>query len=198
MRTYNKTGQERISIHNSNGWQDQYERMVRWQTRLTKYNKNISSIEKLHEFLDTLYTCFQNIFAFKDWLFYDRIFTKSELNDFVNNKELLKICRDLANGTKHLDIEYPSVDNNPIILTFWNPFSNQYHSEKKIRILINKKLIDPFGLVIDSIRLWDELLKTKEIVSINYFSEKYSENVLEVESEYYLIYEENKQQIKID
>ena len=127
----------KISIHNSGGWKGQYDRMKRWDKRLENYNCTITDVNHLNDFLDTLYSTYQNIFHLKDWLYNDKIFDQRTLNNFVNKNTEIGLCRDIANGTKHFTLDKNfSVCDNFLIMPMWDPSSkDKYWSDIKIRIM---------------------------------------------------------------
>lgn len=158
--------QSKISIHNSDGWKGQYERMKRWDKRLSKYNGFITDTEHLNDFLDTLYTTCQNIFYLKDWLYKDKILDRKVLNDFVNDNKEIGICRDIANGTKHFTLDNNfSVDDNFLIMSAYDPSNkDRYWSDSKIRIISKAGLFDPFALSKKCIALWTKFLYDKQVL----------------------------------
>ena len=103
-------------MHNSEGWNRQYERMIRWNKRLIKFNDSIPSVDILHDFLDTFYVTCQNVFHLKDWLIKDNIIDRYILNEFISQSNEMGLCRDIANGksilrlTKTLVLEKTSFD----------------------------------------------------------------------------------------
>jgi len=157
----------KISIHNSDGWQGQYERMKRWDKRLETFNCQIKDTNQLHDFLDTLYVTYQNIFHLKDWLYKDNILDKNKLNDFVNQNKEIGICRDIANGTKHFTLDNNfSVDKDFLIMSAYDPSNeDRYWSDNKIRIISRAGLFDPFGLSKKCIALWTMFLCSENILT---------------------------------
>jgi hypothetical protein len=159
--------QTKISIHNSDGWKGQYERMKRWDKRLEKFNCFIVDTEHLHDFLDTLYTTYQNIFHLKDWLYKDEVLDRHTLNNFVNTHKEIGICRDIANGTKHFTLDNNfSIDNNFLIMSAYDPSNNdKYWRDSKIRIISKAGLFDPFALSKKCIAIWTLFLRESQVLT---------------------------------
>ncbi|MEW6775171.1 MAG: hypothetical protein AB1405_02680 [Bdellovibrionota bacterium] len=85
---------------------EQWERVLRWQGRV--HGRSHASPD---EFMDHLYALFQNCFAMRDWLENSEVIPGESLSEIFSAFEL-RLCRDICNGTKHLEITRPSVDAN--------------------------------------------------------------------------------------
>jgi len=67
---------DEITAHKSDGWQGQYNRMIRWINRFEDINSaELNNDSKSHTYFDIMYACFQNIFFLKDWLKEDSVLT---------------------------------------------------------------------------------------------------------------------------
>lgn len=161
---------QEISAHRNDGWRGQYNRIRRW---IDKF-KNLSIAEnkssaKTHEYYDTMYTCFQNIFFLKDWLMneasieFQHIPTlKDDLNTFINSNVVMGICRDICNGTKHYDINNPSIDSEFGFIRQYNPISKiQDNAEWEIIICAGGQVYNPLELIEECVSLWDKFIETK-------------------------------------
>lgn len=87
----------------SEGWRDQYERMLRSHKRLKEAAgpSNIGSDEAR----DALYRFFQDAYHLKDWIKQDPALTsanKSDIEALFNRTIHMQITVDLCNATKHL------------------------------------------------------------------------------------------------
>jgi|SRR5262245_2086512 len=84
------------------GWRDQYNRMKRWSARLTD-----NSFEPRD--VDDFYAFFSCCFHLKDWLKADPAVDPAlgaEAERYVQNHVVaLRLCADLANGSKHFIID---------------------------------------------------------------------------------------------
>jgi hypothetical protein len=102
---------------------DQHERVLRFYSRITRENKTEP------DYLDDLWSFFQNCWHLKDWIKNDPniLATMAEcpsckknqkilvgrtkcLECEVNDCKYLPICADLANGSKHLRLNTPRTD----------------------------------------------------------------------------------------
>lgn len=62
------------------------------------------------QFEDVLFFACQSIWHLKDWVLNDPDFMpkdKEELRNEIHNEQCLRICSDLANGSKHLVLAHP-------------------------------------------------------------------------------------------
>jgi len=98
----------------SEGWRDQYQRMLRSRDRLAEA-AGPSSIGS-DEARDRLYHFFQDAFHLKDWLIHDLGLSESDANDMedhITATDALARCADISNGTKHLKLKRPRIPGKP-------------------------------------------------------------------------------------
>ena len=80
-------------------WTDQRDRMLRSLKRLRGHYRNVDDIR------DDLYHFFQDAWHLKDWIKNDPsapIALKVNIEQKVKASRELRVCADLANGTKHM------------------------------------------------------------------------------------------------
>ena len=87
------------------GWRDQYERMLRWRSRLLREIEtealNGSWETWPDDLWDTAMAFFQSAFHLKDWILHDHADLRAELEFAISSSPRLAICADISNGTKH-------------------------------------------------------------------------------------------------
>ena len=88
------------------GWQGQYERMLRWHKRANAAARSDVSPDEL----DFLLAFFESCFHLRDWLLAVGSTDQQSLEELFKSHDELRVCRDLANGFKHHSISRPSVD----------------------------------------------------------------------------------------
>ena len=83
---------------------EQFERVKRFLRRIENQDRDST------EYDDDLWAFFQNCYHLKDWLSHDSAvggtFGKDgkDIDDYINGNIELAICADLANRTKHLEL----------------------------------------------------------------------------------------------
>jgi hypothetical protein len=89
-------------------WKFLWQNLKRWQQRIQKIeigradeNSSWDSVDFVHAFI---LLCFQ----MRDWLIIRGVSKKDLQNLFQTHKEF-QVCRDIANGLKHLDLDKPSI-----------------------------------------------------------------------------------------
>ncbi len=149
-----------ISIHRNDGWQGQYSRMIRWANKFLRYNEESNQDKLTHEYYDLLITVFQNIFYLKDWIMINSTLKKEDLNSFINKNWHIGLCRDICNGTKHFDINNPSVDSEFAIIRDYNPLNKILNEpEYKVVIIADGSKIQPDFLIRKCIDSWSLFIK---------------------------------------
>jgi len=104
-----------LSEHLGSGWKGQFARTIRWHERVAALGaRDDLGISPTTAF-DYLYAFFQNCYHLRDWLKNAGAASDAELQAFMTGNHEMAICRDIANGTKHLRISAPSVDAKPSI-----------------------------------------------------------------------------------
>lgn len=110
------------------------------------------NIEEQH---DILYACFQNIFFFKDWLHQSEGISNRALNSFINPNLGRKLCRDIANGTKHFTLTQASADRYFTIICEYEHFHKVIGlAPNRIIILAGGHKFELKELVHQCIQLW--------------------------------------------
>lgn len=84
------------SLHTRHGWEGQLARASRWLDRLMKAN----SPDDIEDFL---YAFFQNMHHLRDWSPNNK--TKAQCDQFIGSNLATRICRDIANLTKHRKLD---------------------------------------------------------------------------------------------
>ncbi|PBI96436.1 hypothetical protein BKP42_41170 [Rhodococcus erythropolis] len=87
-------------------WSDQYRRMQRSRERLlSDLNGSDSAVAR-----DSLYRFYQDVFHLLDWICADpnTEHLKSEVRQMSDGSMALRVCTDVANGTKHLHLDRTS------------------------------------------------------------------------------------------
>ncbi|MFC4122022.1 hypothetical protein [Nonomuraea zeae] len=104
----------------SEGWRDQYERMLRSHARLAE--TAAPSPLDAAEARDRLYHFFQDAYHLKDWLKNDQAagldaVTNQALERHITATPALAMCADLCNGTKHLTLRDGRIPGSPAVFT---------------------------------------------------------------------------------
>ncbi len=74
--------------------------------------------------LDYLLAFFMNCYSFRDWFINSHDLTPMQIQDFktlFQENIYLQLCRDICNGTKHLNYKKPSLDASPSIVRNFVP-----------------------------------------------------------------------------
>lgn len=86
-------------------WQEQYERMRRSKRRLERIATGREDAGS-DDARDALVHFFQDAYHLKDWIKNDdEVPTDVDPEDAIENSDALRLCADLANGTKHLKLQ---------------------------------------------------------------------------------------------
>jgi hypothetical protein len=93
------------SIHRNDGWRGQYNRMLRWYERMSS-----AAAQGSPDTDDFVFAFFQNCYYLREWIAQTSTTSTAELDALFAGSRSLRLCRDLCNGTKHLNISRPSVD----------------------------------------------------------------------------------------
>lgn len=85
---------------------DQWERVLRWHDRLAPTRTDPPDVEPARSYrLDDLWAFFTACYHRSDWVVRAGVKTHQEVTDFIESSKAMRICRDIANGTKHYRLD---------------------------------------------------------------------------------------------
>ena len=151
-----------MSFHRQGGWRNQFHRLQRWHSRVTRLGPGTSPDEQ-----DILYAFFQNCLALRDWLKHSGAVSAVDVDKFVRSNRELLLCRDLANGTKHYELSSPSIDANFFLCReYVPPSSAASRSGRDSRPVIcsGGTKSDLFDLADTCMELWVEFLAAHSLL----------------------------------
>jgi len=129
------------SVHRNEGWQGQYTRLVRWHERMHSAAQSGSS-----DLEDFVFAFFQNCYYLRDWLLKTSTITRHDMDELFHNSHELKVCRDICNGTKHLNVTSPSFDAS---FSIYREYSPNEPSKHRLVVLVDNDLRDYQHNVLD-------------------------------------------------
>lgn len=148
---------------------EQYERVMRWFTRLKNITEGREYNLSSDHYQDEVLAFFINCYHLKDWIKNDKStkVTSEEVEDFVRQSEFLRVCGDICNGSKHLTITNPRSDKNTKVggrnfsLNFGGIFSI---FKARYKIISGKKKYDAFELASQCMEEWRRFLAEKNLM----------------------------------
>jgi len=145
-----------LSAHTLHGWQEQYNRMMRF------YKRTIDATDDIDR-LDFCFAFFQNCFHLKDWIPVMEQINKSDWNKkwekFISKNTEMKICRDICNGTKHLKLDKPSIDKHFALFREYEPYHKLLGERpNEWKIYANGQKHSLSDLMKTCIKSWDDFI----------------------------------------
>jgi len=148
------------SLHNRQGWEGQLARVARWFDRLVKAKSPIDAE-------DFLYSFFQNAHHLRDWEAAGK--KTREIDEFLNSNLATRICRDVANLTKHHELtKPPSQEYEPSLLRAYAGTGLGWYDDDSCIVVATN--YEDKGIVLDArevarecLRLWCEFLSPNDI-----------------------------------
>jgi hypothetical protein len=92
------------------GYRHQLDRARRFLDRVQRGYEGLEDLDDV-EFQDMMWSFFQHCWHVKDWMRHDPLASdaqKEAVIKLAHQSGALMICRDLCNGTKHLNLSHPS------------------------------------------------------------------------------------------
>ena len=148
------------SIHRTNGWEGQLARMSRWLDRLLHAGTPTDAE-------DFLYAFFQNAHHLRDWAPGGK--TTAEIDGFLNSHLATRICRDVANVTKHHELmRRPAQEYEPSILReYAGKNRGWYENDSRLVVVTNHNddgiVLDAREVARECLRLWCDFLSPCDI-----------------------------------
>lgn len=144
-----------LSAHKVGGWTAQADRVWRWHERLANSCANAASSPE--ERIDFLLAFCQNCYALRDRVEKDGAASKDELDTLMQNSLSLRVCRDIANGSKHLKVDRPSVDPN---FSIGREYCGAEMPERWF-VIVGDDLVDSLALANQCVDSWRIFLRNK-------------------------------------
>lgn len=149
------------------GWRGQRALVGRWHARVRAAANGEPSADEF----DFLVVFFVHCFHLRDWLEMSGVVAKVEIADLFKASPELRLCRDIANGFKHMALSSPSVDArfslvNEYVPKNW-PGAYRYPNGKWTICADNSNELHQYGLVELADRcvaIWDDFLQRKGLV----------------------------------
>ena len=148
------------SMHRTNGWEGQLARVSRWLNRLM----NADSPADAEDFL---YAFFQNAHHLRDWAAGGK--TTEDIDNFLNSHLATRICRDVANLTKHHELtRRPAQEYEPSILReYAGKHCGWFEGDSRLVVVTNHNndgiVLDAREVAKECLRLWCEFLSPSDL-----------------------------------
>jgi hypothetical protein len=142
------------------GWQGQYQRMLRWHRRVIAAANSEPSADEL----DFLLAFFESAHHLRDWLTRTGAISAADLESFAAAHVEIGICRDIANGFKHHSITRSSVDAEfAIVNQYVDPSDRRRYKypNGEWTVLADGHQLGLVPLADTIVDLWSEFLHTK-------------------------------------
>ena len=91
--------------HFDTSWQDQHERVGRWQKRVSAIRRGIPPDMSQAEALDEIYAFFMNCYHLRDWIINSGFRKREDVDAFIAATPDLQLCADICNGLKHYRLD---------------------------------------------------------------------------------------------
>jgi hypothetical protein len=141
------------------GWQGQFARARRWLDRLLAV-ANDWEAHDLDEQIDFALVFFQNVYHVRDYLLREGVVAQKSLDDLMGQAEVLRIARDLANGSKHRLVTSPSVDSSP-----WIHRSLNFGGTPRLTLKAGSELFDLVTVACACLDAWHAFLQSEGLDS---------------------------------
>lgn len=150
-------------------WEEQFKIMKRWFYRL-RGKKDFLGDGGKEFYKDDFYLAFFNVCNnFKEWIIKEKVAKKEEIDHLVLENDELKLCREIANFTKHVTLFKTHFDPDTkvvgtMIYIVTETGSSYMTSTLKINSpKRNLETFDAFKLVEKCLNIWGNFLTDKSI-----------------------------------
>lgn len=143
---------------------EQYERVKRWYQRLKNINDGKENNLSSDYYQDEVLAFFINCYHLKDWIMNDNSaeISSKDVEDFVKQSEFLRVCGDVCNGSKHLNLTSPKSDKNTRVggRNFFLTLGEAIPIFRaKYKIISGNKEYDAFFLATKCLEDWEKFMK---------------------------------------
>jgi hypothetical protein len=152
------------SLHMTEGWQSQLDRVRGW------YHRALTAEDPTEKY-DFLCAFFESAFHLRDWLKNTGKVSEQDLCKLFDVNENMRLCRDLANSHKHYSINNPSQLVPPSEVREYSPKSGNLTSNVSLVILSDGKKHNAFDLAKCVMRVWEDFINSCNTSQIDNDSE---------------------------
>lgn len=135
-----------MSIESRHGWHDLYISLGAWPERIIEA-VNLGNRER--DELDFYLSFFVQCHSLRDWALKNAIIEKDVIDMAIDSYDCMKLCRDIANRYKHLEISKPSMDAN------WSIWIDYDHPDNAWSITANRKTWAIWELMVECLSFWE-------------------------------------------
>ena len=136
------------------GWESQYERMLRWYDRACLAAREGRDADEM----DFVLVFFQQALHIRDWIHEAVPEARTSLEALFRDNIELRICRDIANGYKHMSLTHkPSVDGAFSIVFEYNPRGTR---EGDMVVLAGGHKFELLNLATRCVSLWRNFVES--------------------------------------
>lgn len=145
-----------MTLQQVEGWEGQYARMLRWHERV-----GLAAREARYEDeMDFVLVLFQQALHLRDWIHDALPEARTDLEILFRDNVELGICRDIANGYKHMSLSRASVDQAFSIVFEYNPLSP---AKGDMVVLAGGHKFELLDLAGRCVALWRNFVESKQL-----------------------------------
>jgi hypothetical protein len=152
-------------------YREQFERMNRWYDRFAAINDGRIHDMSSENYVDEIYSFFQNCYHLKDWIKNDSEMTtqapKDRVEAYITSNRFLSLSAHLCNSTKHLIIdksrskEEPNFGQKNFALKLGGELPK---ISLKLQVDADGGRIDAFELARECVAAWEAFLKSENLL----------------------------------
>lgn len=150
---------------------EQFRRLERWNKILNEIRVSNSPDEMADYQVDCIYSFFMNCYHLTDWLknTEPKQIDENKIYDFINKNRELKICHDVCNGSKHLNLKRPKCGGMLTLHREYDPFHEIIKSDKPLHnsnyvLIADGEKFDVFDLANRCLELWQKFLRDNSLL----------------------------------
>lgn len=151
-----------FSADTSGGWTNHYRRMRRWEVRSLKALNDLPSAD-FHDAVDFSLAYFVWCHSLREWLLNDKVFSQSALDAELAKYEVWPLCRDIANRTRHLELNRNPTDKDWSAYREYDPFAPTIEGRERhiSNIMFNGRKWRTSDAITAATAMWEKITATK-------------------------------------
>jgi hypothetical protein len=145
-----------LTLQQVEGWEGQYERMQRWYERARTAAQGSDGQDEM----DFVLVLFQHMWTLRDWIYEACPEARAALEALFRDNLELRLCRDIANGFKHMTLSKPSVDGAFSIVFEHNPRGRRLGN---MVVLAGGHKFELLELASKGVSLWSQFIRLQKL-----------------------------------
>ena len=146
------------------GWKNHYLRVKRWENRSLETLNNLPYTD-FQDALDFSLAYFLWSHSLREWLINDEVIDRDKLDCELAKHDVWKLCRDIANRTRHFDLKMNPKDKDWTVYREYDPFAPVIEGRKRdiANLMFDGKKLPISSAIRNVADMWESIISHNKL-----------------------------------